>query len=293
MTRTSALKFASTPDEDKQPPDRKRSGGQPAGERGQGLDLLMWKECLGGSVLFGPNTLTSHVPLVQSVLSKALICIKVQHIHNVAVAALSRYWGKKKKKKERKNMNSKGKALCMCNTVTFSIKSKEKFEAFQEVKDVISARLKSETFQALRLSVRSLRFLLYVDELRKLTERFEKVVRYDLNLNDLYFWRKKKNLKRDGCVCGSYSMLSIFICFCTAASALGQVTKEQVGVFFPHIFNQSVSVYICICIEQRDAECQKIEDAVKNNNNNNKNSSVKEMETNSTIFADFLCDEIL
>lgn len=55
----------------------------------------------------------------------------------------------------------------------------------------------------------------------------------------------------------SYSMLSIFICFCIAVSALGQVTKEQVGVFFPHIFNQSVSVYICICIEQRDAECQR------------------------------------
>lgn len=54
-----------------------------------------------------------------------------------------------------------------------------------------------------------------------------------------------------------YSTVSIFICFCTAANALGQVTKEQVGVFFPHIFNQSVSVYICICIEQRDAECQR------------------------------------
>lgn len=44
---------------------------------------------------------------------------------------------------------------------------------------------------------------------------------------------------------------------CIAASALGQVTKEQVDVFFPHIFNQSVSVYICICIEQRDVECQR------------------------------------
>lgn len=64
-------------------------------------------------------------------------------------------------------------------------------------------------------------------------------------------------MNRGGCVCVSYSTLSIFICFCIAASALGQVTKEQVGVFFPHTFNQSVSVYICICIEQRDAECQR------------------------------------
>lgn len=55
----------------------------------------------------------------------------------------------------------------------------------------------------------------------------------------------------------SNSRPRVFICFCTAASALRQVTKEQVGVFFPHIFNQSVSVCICICIEQRDAECQR------------------------------------
>lgn len=64
-------------------------------------------------------------------------------------------------------------------------------------------------------------------------------------------------MSRVGCYSVSYIILSIFICFCIAAFALGQVTKEQVGVFFPHIFNQSVSVYICICIEQRDGECQR------------------------------------
>lgn len=77
------------------------------------------------------------------------------------------------------------------------------------------------------------------------------------NMNDLYFWKYVSNMNRVGCYSVSYIMLSIFICFCIAASALGQVTKEQVGVFFPHIFNQSVSVYICICIEQRDGECQR------------------------------------
>lgn len=69
----------------------------------------------------------------------------------------------------------------------------------------------------------------------------------DLNVNGWYY----------RFVCVSHSMLSVFICACIAASALGQVAKEQVGVFFPHIFNQSASVYICICIEQRDAECQR------------------------------------
>lgn len=28
----------------------------------------MWKECLGGCVLFGPNTLTRHAPLVRTQL---------------------------------------------------------------------------------------------------------------------------------------------------------------------------------------------------------------------------------
>lgn len=56
-------------------------------------------------------------------------------------------------------------------------------------------------------------------------------------------------------VCWAFFLFCI--CFCIAASAFGRVTKEQVGVFFPHIFNQSVSVYICICIERRDAECQR------------------------------------
>lgn len=83
-------------------------------------------------------------------------------------------------------------------------------------------------------------------------------------MNDFSVVSGKKTLKNtisDGCACVSYSMLSVFflfcICFCIAASAFGRVTKEQVGVFFPHIFNQSVSVYICICIERRDAECQR------------------------------------
>lgn len=54
-----------------------------------------------------------------------------------------------------------------------------------------------------------------------------------------------------------FTLLGGVFLVCLAASALGQVTKEQVDVFFPHIFNQSVSVYICICIEQRDVECQR------------------------------------
>lgn len=57
-------------------------------------------------------------------------------------------------------------------------------------------------------------------------------------------------------MCLPYTVRRFFL-VCIAASALGQVTKEQVDVFFPHIFNQSVSVYICICIEQRDVECQR------------------------------------
>lgn len=40
----------------------------PLGERVQGLYQLMWKECLGGSVIFGSNALTSCAPLVQTVL---------------------------------------------------------------------------------------------------------------------------------------------------------------------------------------------------------------------------------
>lgn len=79
----------------------------------------------------------------------------------------------------------------------------------------------------------------------------------DCKVNDLLFLETRFGIISEADAPASYWMPSIFICFCIAASAWGQVTKEQVGVFFPHIFNQSVSVYICICIEQRDSECQR------------------------------------
>lgn len=78
------------------------------------------------------------------------------------------------------------------------------------------------------------------------------------NVSDLSSWENKTFKKSERrWMCLFLTVRWAFLFVSVAASALGQVTKEQVGVFFPHIFNQSVSVYICICIEQRDAEGQR------------------------------------